>query len=414
MLKICRMSLGAFALFAPLSSHAQSEIFSVEAIDATVDVRTSVVGGEDSWVDSGFGKLRSGGDNGKTKARVRIASADLAWKPRFTWFASGLVSITAQDGQSKDVDLNEAYLKLKSGPGSTQISGRAGLFWPPISQEHGGSDWGVTNSITPSAINSWVGEEVKVIGLEATIKHDFGAHEVSVTGSAFKHNDTSGTLLSYRGWALHDLKATASGSLPLSKLSPFIAPYQVRYSNTVRELDHRVGYYARLDWRPPLPVSLYAFRYNNRGNGTSSRHGQTAWCTSFWNVGGAAQVGQKTKLLSQAMWGSTCVGQKFGSSYPVDVQFSSAYLMGVHEVGSGTLSGRIEYFKTADKGFAAPTVHGEKGWASMLAYKRPFGQHLDAVIEAQHVASNRPGRGLANVSAKQDQTILQTSLRFKF
>jgi hypothetical protein len=414
MAKLRRIGLACVALTFPVAAHAQSEIFSVEAIDAQVDVRTSNVGGENSWVDGGFGKLRYGGDKGKTQPRVRIASADLAWKPRFTWFASGLVSITAQDGRSNDIDLSEAYIKLKSGPGRTQISGRAGLFWPPISLEHSGSNWGVTDSITPSAINSWVGEEVKVVGLEATLKHDFGAHEVSVTGSVFKHNDTSGTLLSYRGWALHDVRATASGSLPLPTLSPVIAPYQVPFSDTVQELDHRVGYYARLDWRPPLPVSVYAFRYNNRGNGTSSRDGQTAWCTSFWNVGGAAQVGKRTKLLSQAMWGSTCVGPKFAFGYPVDVQFSSAYVMGVQEVATGALSVRLEYFKTADKGFADPTVHGETGWASMVAYKRPLGKHLDALIEAQHVSSNRPGRALATLSAKQDQTMVQTSLRFKF
>jgi hypothetical protein len=415
MLRKCLRGLAFFVLFAPITAHAGSEIFSLEALDAQVDLRTSVVGGEQSWTDGGFGKLRYGGDAGKTRIRARLASVDLAWKPRFNWFASALVSITHQDEQSNDLDLNEAYLKLKSAPGrALQVSGRAGLFWPPVSMEHGGSVWSVTDSITPSAINSWVSEEVKVVGLEATVKHRFGDHELSLTAGVFQNNDTSGTLLSYRGWALHDVRATAFGAMPLPPLSPEIAPYQAQQSYPTRELDKRTGYYLRADWRPPLPFSLYAFRYDNRGNGTSSRNGQTAWCTSFWNVGGAAQLGQKTRLQAQAMWGTTCVGPKFSFGYPVDVRFSSAYLKAVHQIGNGAISGRAEYFRTSDNGFVVPQDRVENGWSAMLAYKLPLGKHLDTFVELLHVDSKRNSRALAGDRARQIQTIMQTSFRFKF
>ncbi len=409
------IALALAGLAMPASAQAQSEIFGVEAIDAQIDLRTSIVGGEASWVEGGFGKLGSGGSKGETQPRVKIASVDLAWKPRFTWFANGLVSVTHQDGQSNDLDLNEAYLKLKSGPGNTQVSARGGLFWPPISQEHGGSFWNVEDSITPSAINSWVGEEVKVIGLEATLKQKIGNHEVSITGAGFKHNDTSGTLLSYRGWALHDLRATHRGNFNLPPLSAMIAPYQDDATNPTWELDNRVGYYARIEWKPPAPVSFNAFRYNNRGNGTSSRQGQTAWCTAFWDIGGTAQIGERTTLKAQALWGSTCVGSKFGGKYPVDTKFSSAYALLTRDVSKGAVSARLDYFKTSERGFAAPQDRFENGWAAMVAYKRPVGRHLDAIVEALHVSSDRAARKtLAGINAKQSQTMLQTSFRFKF
>ena len=408
-------AIALLALAMPVGAQAQSEIFGVETIDAQIDVRASVTGGETSWVEGGFGKLRYGGDDGDTQPRIKIASADLAWKPRFTWFANGLVSITHQNGQSNDLDLNEAYFKLKSKPGKTQISARGGLFWPPISQEHSGSFWNVDDSITPSAINSWVGEEVKVIGLETTLKHKFGEHEVSVTGAAFKHNDTSGTLLSYRGWALHDLKATHRGNMRLPPLGASITPYQDSITTPNWELDNRLGYYARVDWKPPAPLSLYAFRYDNRGDGTSSRQRQTSWCTAFWNVGGAAQIGERTRLKAQAMWGATCVGGKFLGKYPVDTQFASAFALITREVGKGAISSRLDYFKTNERGFAAPQDRIENGWAAMIAYKRPLGQHLDALVEALHVSSERAARRtLAGVNAKQRQTVVQTSFRFKF
>jgi hypothetical protein len=151
-----------------VSAHAQSEILGPEAFDGQIDLRASVVGGETGWLEGGFGKLREGGsDDGETKLRAAVAAVDLAWKPRLSWSLSGLISVTHQDGQSRDVDLNEAYLKYASGPGETRLTARAGAFWPPISLEHGGSTWGVIDTITPSAANSWVGEELKVLGLEA-------------------------------------------------------------------------------------------------------------------------------------------------------------------------------------------------------------------------------------------------------
>src|SRR5437868_8974623 len=117
---------------------AQSDLIRIEAIDIDVDLRASVVGGETGWLDGGFGKLRYGGDNGDTEARVRIAAVDAAWTPTIAWGLSGVVSATHQDGADRDVDLNEAYLKYRTGPGATRFTARAGLFWPPISLEHGG------------------------------------------------------------------------------------------------------------------------------------------------------------------------------------------------------------------------------------------------------------------------------------
>jgi hypothetical protein len=402
------------ALGSSTGAQAQSEIFGLESIDAQIDLRTSIVGGETSWIEGGFGKLRYGGDNGNTKPRIRIASADLAWKPRFTWFANGLISVTHQDGQSNDFDLNEAYLRLKSNPGRTHFSLRGGLFWPPISQEHSGSEWKVTDSITPSAINSWVGEEVKVIGVEATLKQKLGAHEVSITGAGFTHNDTSGTLLSYRGWALHDLKVTARGSMRLPPLSPSVAPFQASVTNPTWELDKRIGYYARIDWKPPAPVSFYAFRYDNRGDRVSYRDQQTSWDTRFWNVGAAASVDDKTVIKSQVMWGVTLVGPDTPWGVPVDVNFASAYLLASRDVGKGKVTVRADWFQTRDNSFTqADDNNDEQGWAAMVTYKRPIGAHLDALIEVQHVSSDRPARSLAADTARKSQTVVQTSFRFK-
>jgi hypothetical protein len=92
------------------------DILGPEAWDGSLDLRASAVGGETGWLDGGFGKLREGGDDGDSQARMRVAAADLAWKPQFSFAFSGLVSVVHQDGQSNGVDLNEAFLSYRSGP----------------------------------------------------------------------------------------------------------------------------------------------------------------------------------------------------------------------------------------------------------------------------------------------------------
>ena len=51
------------------------------------------------------------------------------------------------------------------------------------------------NTLTPSAINSWVGEEVKVLGVEGTVRTTIGDNMVAFTGSIFGFDDTAGTCI---------------------------------------------------------------------------------------------------------------------------------------------------------------------------------------------------------------------------
>jgi hypothetical protein len=149
------------------------------------------------------------------------------------------------------VDLGEAYLAYRSLPAAGPCAvGRAGAFYPQISLEHDGLDWTVPDTITPSAINSWVAEETKVAGVEATARGALLGQGVSATVGAFTHGDTSGTLLSFRGWALHDLKSPVTGRFPLPPLTPFMARRQAPRHHAAGEIDGATGYYARLEWRP--------------------------------------------------------------------------------------------------------------------------------------------------------------------
>jgi hypothetical protein len=286
-------------------------------------------------------------------------------------------------------------------------------MWPPVSQEHAGSNWTVEDTITPSAANSWIGEEVKVLALEGSIEHRFGEHQVKLTAAAFRHDDMAGTLLAYRGWALHDFKATPDGDLPLPPLAPAAAPYQDTITTPFLELDGRTGYYARLDWRPPLPFAINVFRYDNEGDRVSSWRKQTSWRTRFWNLGAMATLRPGTVAKGQVMWGNTLVGADTPMGVPVDVDFAAAYLLIGHELGGGKLTVRGDWFEITDNSFVATNDNNEHGWAALAAYRHPIVRHVEGVVELLHVWSYREGRELyGGVDGDQRQTLLQASLRF--
>ena len=409
------LAMLGLGLWPGLACAQAGDIVGPDAFDGSIDLRASVVGGETGWLESGFGKLRWGGDNGESQARARIAAADLAWKPRFTFNLSGLVSVVHQAGQSNDVDLNEAFLSFRSNPAATRVSARAGVLWPPISLEHGGSTWQVADSITPSAVNSWVGEEVKVLAFEGKVEHRFADQTLAITAALFKHDDMAGTLLTYRGWALHDVRTGVRTAFDLPPLSRFAANFQPDETYPFREIDRRPGYYGRIEWRPPAPVALHAFFYDNGGDRTSiDSHKQWSWETRFFEAGLRWQPTDDIRVLAQALNGETVMGYSIPGGRWFDMGFQSGYALVQRAVGSDTVSGRIDGFRTRDRTFRTIDDNQENGWAATASWRHRLAPHVDLILEAQHVASKRNARRLAGEDPKQDQTVLQSAVRLSF
>lgn len=364
--------------------------------------------GEESWLDGGFGKTAW------SDTEARLSQAVLEWRPSLAFSTSATVSLQYQDRVHPGVDLNEAYLSLKAPPmAAGRLSGRAGLFYPPVSLEHPGVGWTTQDTITASALNTWIGEEVKVGGLEASFARDVGGHELTATGAIFGWNDTSGTLLTFRGWALGETRAGSQTEFHLPPLSAFMESKQSDETYPVLELDGRAGYYGRLEWRPPAPVSVEVFHYDNAGSRTAVEDGQWAWETRFTNVGLSWEPDERTRVLAQAMTGETLMGYRTPQIW-VDMGFRAAYLSASRDIAGNTLTGRLDWFDTDDRSWVHADNNDEKGWAVTAAWRRPLADHADLLVEAQQVSSERPSRALAGDDPQQDDFVLQTALRLHF
>ncbi|MDB5707008.1 MAG: hypothetical protein JWN66_4124 [Sphingomonas bacterium] len=396
----------------------ETDILSKRTLSVLLDARLVLANGHQSFVDGGLGKTRFDGTaSGDFKARAVPVEADLIWAPRFTGSLSANVSAAWQRDQENDVDLLEAFVTfLPQRNGNWNFSAKAGLYWPEISLEHAtGGAWSTVYTITPSAINSWVGEEVKVVGAEATVTAGLGQHEIAATGGLFGFNDTSGTLLSFRGWALQDIKATTFGHFPLPPLNSFIVHLQEGQTRSLIEIDHRVGFYGRLEWRPPWPFVLNAYYYDNRGNPKAfEATGQWGWRTRFLNVGLSADIAPGTRLIAQAMTGSTHMGFQTRGVDWVHTSFQSAFALVTHEIGRGAITGRAEIFSTREHGSQMSPNESEDGWALTGAGRLALTNSLTAFIEVLHVRSDRGTRANLGIPAFEAQTVMQAALRFRW
>jgi len=387
-----------------------------DSLRGYIDVRAAFADGPRSWINGGYGKTAYSGDDDAGGADVDFSHlAAIEWRPQLTWNLDAHMHAQIEPHQTNAIDLVEAYFSYRAQPrDGWRLGARAGLMYPPVSLEHDGPAWSATATLTPSAINTWIGEEVIVVGLEGTARRAFGAQEVGVTLGAFGYNDTSGTLLSVRGWAFHDILGTAFGDFPLPQGDDTLPFAQAPESEPVRELDDRVGFYGRLSWKPAPSVTLDALHYDNAGDRMSNQDGQWSWETRFTNVGLRAALGANTHLLAQAMVGQTIFGpRRSGRGYRVDMDFAAAYAMLTHELDRHTLSGRIDYFSTRDKRMES-NRYDEEGFALTGAYAFAVTGDITLALEALHIKSDRPYLEESGLEREQNQNLLQTSLRYAF
>jgi len=395
--------------------HAETQLFDRENIDAWVDVRAIAANGERGWRDGGFGKLRYGNES-----RLAVAQAALVWKPRFSDTVTGYVVAQYTPDAVNALGIEEAFIRWKPVPVSDlKYSVRVGQMFPPVSMEHDGAGWSVSRTLTPSAANAWIGEEVLVDVIEGSVQKTFGGHVLGLTGAVFTGNDTSGTVLTWRGWALHDMVSNRESRLVLPKgqngwAQIFNDGGQAPFTDISAEIDNDTGEYLRLDWRPPAPVAVNLEYYANDADPEAMRHDQWGWDTRFWNLGVQARPAGDVEVLCQYMRGTSVMGWRRSDGWAFDVAFDTAYLLATRHLNNGArLTGRADYFAVKDRSWRSKDDNTEKGYAATVAYMHPLVAHLDLAIEALHVVSHRPSRSYQSLAPRQAQTQVQLALKVR-
>lgn len=361
--------------------------------------------------EGGLGKARFGGPACGPQAAAVLAGA---WQIAPAWSAAAELELDPQ--RQPSLGLLEAYLRYR--PVSTtpwRWSVRAGAFFPPVSMENDAIGWTSPWTLTPSAINTWIGEEFRTLGVEARFEHRSDRGSLEAGAAVFWGNDPAGELLASRGWALHDLVSPLGARLrEPDAYAPFAnsAP-PVRYQPFV-ENDHRPGWHADLGWRSPRGLHLRLARYDNLADPSSSSirqgHEVFSWRTAFWSAGAEWPVGA-VSVLAQWMAGDTTVEP--APDLYLDSRFRSAYLLVGRNRGAWRPALRFDHFdiRPQPSGGEPPDEVGHS-WTAALAW-RPL-DSLRVSAEWLRISSQRGQREFAGLPAKQVDQQFQLSLRFLF
>ena len=390
------------------------------SVDALADLRWIHTPSETGWLDGGLGKTRYGGSQGENRNDFRLSQLSLLISSSLThdFFARAQINVDAEPDQGwkrHRVDLIEGYVGYR--PVLTpylRLKIRAGVFFPPASLENRDAAWTSPYTITYSAINSWIGEEVRVTGGEGSLAFQRGGNEFAFSGSVFGKNDPTASLLAWRGWSLSDRQTGYSDRLPLALIPSLLPgglfPQQPEYVQPFREVDGKPGFYGAFSWTNRR-FEFNGLHYANRGVQTDFDGSQYAWDTTFGDLGLALHLPHNFELLAQFLGGSS----RMGFHSMVHIDYRAAYGLLSNSFGKNRLTFRYDIFRVNDHDrFVDVDNNNESGHAWTFAYIFTLTEKYRLATEFLHVNSSRPERLKIGLPEREDATTFQTSLRLRF
>ena len=141
--------------------------------------------------------------------------------------------------------------------------------------------------------------------------------------------------------------------------------------------------------------------------------GQWGWETRFTNFGLSFDPAPGLQVLAQYLAGETKSGW-YQPAVVIDTEFSAFYLLGAWEVGDYELAARYDDFQVDDQTFVAIDNENETGSAVTFALGKQLTDRIMGRMELMRIDSTRPQRVDAGLSARDIQTVFQTSLRLDF
>jgi hypothetical protein len=343
--------------------------------DASLDLRLVGADAPKSYLDGGLGILRFGNDSdGLQLGRARFAvSQDLGDLLTVKLDASAW----GQHARNP-IDLTEAYLQVHPYPfGDWRARLKLGAFYAPLSLENRADGWESPYTLSSSAMDTWVAQELRTIGAELKLEwlgthagHDF---DVGAAVGVFGWNEAAGTALVDSGFTISDWQGSLFGRVGRSNglTNPI---------NEYHQFDNRAGTYIGLDVHYLDRITLEGLHYDNHAN--SSAHDEVtdtyAWETRFDTVGLRAEDEEGWTAIVQWMAGDTYVDtEDFGLN---GWNFVTRYVLVSKRTGHHTLSARFDDFKVSGE---QPFPIGDQGGhAVTLAYRFEPNAHWRFTLEA--------------------------------
>ncbi len=245
---------------------------------------------------------------------------------------------TDDDGSERGtVGFPEAYVEASFRSERSRLRIRGGGIFLSTSLENVDALWENPYAISSSALNTWLGEELRPVGLDAA----FYRSGLMAGATIFRGNDTLGALPPDRGWALHDRWTLLGEKVPVD---------DDVYTSVSAETDGRLGWSARAGWIGDRLTAQYT-HFDNRSDGL--RYGDLYnWNTRFDIVGVGFTAGPWT-FAAEGGWGPTYLVVR-GRRFVSDIR--ACYLLVSRRLPGGRASVRVDSFDDGDASDEALTL----------------------------------------------------------
>jgi hypothetical protein len=290
------------------------------------------------------------------------------------------------DGEER-LNFSQIYLKYRPlSASSIKPEVKVGAFYPAISAENTDIAWLSPHFLTNSAINSWIGEELRIGGIEVSFRQN-GRQVRSnwswkVLASLFKGNDTTGTLLSWRGFALHDRQSLYNDRLNFLPIPGVIDEDRLgapAWTEPFREIDNRFGYYLGTHVAYKRSAEIRYYYYDNNADANVVDPDRIyAWHTRFHSLTLRYLARPELTVFSQLLVGDTLMGESI-----VDNDFKSGFVAAVYSMTPYTVAARADWYQVNDNDNYALDPNGSIGRAFTISAGRNVSENFSITAEWQ-------------------------------
>lgn len=347
------------------------------SLEGFISAGVQAAGGGVSWRDGAFGRL----DGGAEEDRAYDFYSDnqllltLGQKEGLSFVLQGALREGPAEHEDRAAGVVQAFGSYKKEMLGGKASVRLGFFFLPSSVENSEAGWSSPYTITFSALNTWLGEEVRPTGLELAYQREVGGHELSATATIFGGTDAAGALLAWRGFAMSSRVALWGEALPLPPLPSLARNDQFGHQRDDGtqsfgdDLDGRPGYFFALRWQKSERFLLQIDHWDNRGDRHLYR-GEYAWSTRYNHLAFSASPTEWLEILGEHLEGETGMGRR--SRAHVDVDYRASYLLASWHRGPYRLSIRRDEFEVEDHdGVTEPNDDQGKAWTAAFLLDSP-------------------------------------------
>jgi hypothetical protein len=379
-------ALRTLLICTPLAALAPSASWALDW-ELSADMRLVDSDGQRSLFDGGLGTLRYDSDHeGLQIGRLRAAFTEPLGE---VWALKLDASYWGQD-ETHSTGITEAYLEYRPYPvDGWRTRVRFGAFFPPGSMENTAPGWTSPYTLSSSAANSWIAEEVRTVGMETKLEW-LGTRlghsvDLGLTGGVFGWNDPAGVVVATNGFSLNDFQTPISGYIGARGATAL--PERQLF----REIDGRAGYYVGAEARYLDRVTLLAVHYDNLADPSAEDEasGAYAWHTHYDSVGLRAQTESGWTAIIQWLKGEASIEP--GGEY-ITWPFYSKFALLSHQWGRHTVSARYDIFGV-DSEQTVP-LGDEDGHSWTVAYLFDPSPQWRFALEWLHVTSEVQTRAL--------------------